>query len=50
MVNVLEAIHLPNSTNNIISQFCLNFRGTTVEKSTRSVTREAWKACQNKLF
>lgn len=32
MVNVLEAINLPNSTNNIISQFYLNFRGTTLRE------------------
>lgn len=30
MVNVLGAINLPNSTNIIISQFYLNFRGTTL--------------------
>lgn len=51
MVNVLEAINLPNSTNNIISQFYLNFRGTTLRgKNNRRMTREAWKACQNELF
>lgn len=51
MVSVLGAINLPISTNNIISQFYLNFRGTTLrEKNNRRVTREAWKACQNELF